>query len=36
MLFDKRTKKVIKVVWAVVAILIIVSMLALYLPVAYQ
>ncbi|HEY4488816.1 MAG TPA: hypothetical protein VJB97_04840 [Candidatus Paceibacterota bacterium] len=32
-LFDKRTKKVLKIAWAIVAVLIIVSMVVFFAPI---
>jgi len=35
MLFHHKTKKFLKVVWVVVAVLVIVSMIVLYIPLVY-
>lgn len=32
MLFNKKTQKVVKMVWIVIAVLVIISMVALYVP----
>ncbi len=33
MLFEKRTKKIVRIVWGVLGVLVIVSMVALYMPI---
>lgn len=35
MLFDKKTKGIIKVVWAVLAVLVMISMVILYIPIFF-
>lgn len=33
MLFEKRTKKIVRIIWGVLGVLLIVSMVVLYMPI---